>query len=265
MGYARRTSEIAGDLCRPCIGRHFRSYTLTTLFLGWWGFVSVVLAPVILFANIRQYSSVCRLQDPPWGSFNGPLGSLPPISSSGTFAIKLIYGIIVWSGVLLVVAYFQIELTENYFPALNAAMHNHGIEDEDDLRYVFVRIKSDMSGLESAANGSTWTGARSALLQREANLVDLEAQNAKLQPKMTLDRVSNLDANDDCERWTLNEFGPALKNYSVAQRALFVAAKANPTVTPQNDLALQAILDQAGDSSRQLRHAFSDAGRFCTR
>jgi hypothetical protein len=265
MGYARRTSEIAGDLCRPCIGQHFCSYTLTTLFLGWWGIVSVVLTPVILFANIRQYLSARRLPDPPLGSFNGPLDSLPPIVSSGTFAIELIYGIVVMGGVLLVVAYFQVELTEKYFPALNAAMHNHGIEDEDDMKYVFVRIKSDASVLESAADGSTWASARSVLLQKEANLVDLEAQNAKLQPKMALERASNLDANDACERWTLSEFGPALKNYTVAQRALFSAAKASPTITPQNYLALQAVLNQEQESSRQLRQALFDADKFCTK
>jgi hypothetical protein len=236
---------------------------LTSLFLGWWGIVSFVLTPVILFANVRQYLGVRHLPDPPLGSLIGPLDSLPPIASSGTFAIKLIYGIVIWGGVLLVVAYFQIELTEKYFPALNAAMHNHGIEDEDDMKYTFLRIQTDTSTLQSASYSSTWADIRSDLLQKESNLIDLEAQNAKLQPKMALERATNLEANDACERWALDEFGPALKDYTVAQRALFAAARANATMTPQNNPGLQAVLYQEDESSRRLRQAFSDAGKFC--
>jgi hypothetical protein len=179
------------------------------------------------------------------------------------FAIKLIYGIIVWSGVLLVIAYFQVGVTEKYMPALNAAMHGHGIEDEFDMNYILVKIQTDMSALESASDGSAWVATRSDLLQKEANLIDLEAQNAKLQPRMVLQRAQGLGANDSCERWALNEFGPALKNYTAAERAFFAAAKANRAITPENDLAIQAILDQEGESSRRLHGALSEAGKFC--
>jgi hypothetical protein len=179
------------------------------------------------------------------------------------FAIKLIYGIVVWSGCLLVVAYSQVELTEKYFPALNAAMHNNGSEDEPYVDYVFVRIRADMSALESASNNSTWAGTRSDLLHNESSLVDLETQNAKLQDTLARERFSNVGANVVCERWAINEFGPALKNYTASKRAFFLAAKANPTITPENDLAVQAILGQERESSRHLQQILSDSGASC--
>lgn len=48
--------HIRGEMCRKCIDKYFWEYTLTTLFLGWWGMASVIATPFILLHNIVRYS-----------------------------------------------------------------------------------------------------------------------------------------------------------------------------------------------------------------
>jgi hypothetical protein len=47
--------RIGGVFCRNCVSKYFREYTLTTLFLGWWGIISVMATPVVLLINIANY------------------------------------------------------------------------------------------------------------------------------------------------------------------------------------------------------------------
>lgn len=61
MLVARSSKTLAGDVCRPCGMSAFKSMTLTTLFLGWWGVISLVLTPVFLIANIVAWSSLRSL------------------------------------------------------------------------------------------------------------------------------------------------------------------------------------------------------------
>jgi len=37
------------------VGKYFGEYTLITLFLGWWGLVSVLVTPIVLLINIANY------------------------------------------------------------------------------------------------------------------------------------------------------------------------------------------------------------------
>ena len=64
MVFTRQTVQVRADLCRPCIGRYFLSYTLTTLFLGWWGMISFVMTPFILLNNVGLYLLALRLPEP---------------------------------------------------------------------------------------------------------------------------------------------------------------------------------------------------------
>ncbi|MGA3373701.1 MAG: hypothetical protein ABSC48_18285 [Terracidiphilus sp.] len=73
MIVARQWKKIDGDLCHPCIRKYFRSYTLTTLFLGWWGVVSLVVTPFILINNVYQFFRTSGLPEPELTS--GQLGS----------------------------------------------------------------------------------------------------------------------------------------------------------------------------------------------
>jgi hypothetical protein len=47
--------RIGGLFCRNCVNKYFGEYTLTTLFLGWWGIISVLATPVVLLINIANY------------------------------------------------------------------------------------------------------------------------------------------------------------------------------------------------------------------
>ena len=46
---------VAGRLCKTCIHRHFKAYTLITLFLGWWSLISVFVTPFVLVNNVVRY------------------------------------------------------------------------------------------------------------------------------------------------------------------------------------------------------------------
>ena len=47
--------RIGGEFCRNCVGKYFGEYTVITLFLGWWGLVSVLVTPIVLLINIANY------------------------------------------------------------------------------------------------------------------------------------------------------------------------------------------------------------------
>ncbi len=69
----RQWKTIDAELCRTCFQKHFRSYTLTTLFLGWWGVISFIVTPFILINNLYQYSRASRIPEP--DLISGQLGS----------------------------------------------------------------------------------------------------------------------------------------------------------------------------------------------
>jgi hypothetical protein len=48
----RLSKQVQGVFCGRCIRKAFWSCTLTTLFFGWWGFVSFIATPIILIANV---------------------------------------------------------------------------------------------------------------------------------------------------------------------------------------------------------------------
>ena len=51
----RFPKSIEGRLCKSCIHQHFWSMTGTTLFLGWWGTISLIVTPFFLLNNIGRY------------------------------------------------------------------------------------------------------------------------------------------------------------------------------------------------------------------
>src|SRR5579862_7285264 len=96
MLFARRHVSFTKYLCRRCIGGYYRSFTLTTRFLGWWGFISFIMTPVILVSNTYNYLKSVRLPEPglPVNSqFEAPV----PKIGQDNFWFKLIYGAIVCS------------------------------------------------------------------------------------------------------------------------------------------------------------------------
>jgi hypothetical protein len=61
MLVARQSKTLAGDVCRDCGMRAFKSMTLTTFFLGWWGVISLILTPIFLIGNLVAWSSLRAL------------------------------------------------------------------------------------------------------------------------------------------------------------------------------------------------------------
>jgi hypothetical protein len=51
----RFPKTVSGQLCRDCIGKYFRDYTLTSLFLGWWGIISFFYTLVTIPMNVVTY------------------------------------------------------------------------------------------------------------------------------------------------------------------------------------------------------------------
>jgi hypothetical protein len=79
----RTTKKTDGELCRPCIGQVFKEYTLTTFFLGWWGYISLVMTPFILINNLYFYFSSLKLATTHVGALVADSGGIiqapPPI------------------------------------------------------------------------------------------------------------------------------------------------------------------------------------------
>lgn len=47
--------KIEGDFCASCSSKYFWEYSLTTLFLGWWGVISFFVTPFLLLGNVISY------------------------------------------------------------------------------------------------------------------------------------------------------------------------------------------------------------------
>jgi hypothetical protein len=50
--------RYSGNFCRECIDTVFRRTTLTTLGLGWWGMISMIVTPFVLVHNVVRYLMV---------------------------------------------------------------------------------------------------------------------------------------------------------------------------------------------------------------
>lgn len=55
MIFMRRTKQVKGKLCKKCINSTFWNFTLTNLFLGWWGVISFFATFAFVVGNTFQY------------------------------------------------------------------------------------------------------------------------------------------------------------------------------------------------------------------
>lgn len=70
---------MAGQLCKRCISDYFFKYTLTTLFLGWWGVISFFVSLFTLPMNLVAFLGSLGMQQPsdeayaqaPWAAHRG--------------------------------------------------------------------------------------------------------------------------------------------------------------------------------------------------
>jgi hypothetical protein len=68
MVFLRVHRTVEGHLCKPCIHRSFWEFTAITLFLGWWGVISLVMTPFLLLNNVARYVGCLGLKrgSDPW-------------------------------------------------------------------------------------------------------------------------------------------------------------------------------------------------------
>lgn len=60
--------SVEGELCKSCIHRYFWSFSLTSLFLGWWGTISFVVTPFFLLNNVGRYLTCLTMKPVPPGA-----------------------------------------------------------------------------------------------------------------------------------------------------------------------------------------------------
>jgi hypothetical protein len=264
MLFARRTLSIEAELCRPCMGMYFRSFTLTTFFLGWWGIISFFMTPYILFKNVVEYLRCRSLPEPGLSATNVPL-ERPAVNARDILVIKLVYGIVAWSIVLGLLAYNQVGFIEKYAPWLNAGLHGGEITDDSDSEYAMVRIQKDISALESDIKADNWPAMRTAFLGRENYLTDLVSQNNSLQHRLAAERQQNAGATDPCERWALEEFGPTMHTYTDAVKEFFALVKNTPEMNADSNAIFKSSSASHSHALKELNLAFDDAHRHCSK
>jgi hypothetical protein len=268
MVATRLTRKVEGELCRTCAGRYFRSYTLTTLFLGWWGVISFILTPVILIGNFLQYRSTRDLPEPSMAATNIPLGVPPLPIASGSFSFKLIYGLVVWTGIAAAIAYHYVESVKVSDPSQDRRMR----EVEKHLRHQYanatgeydtegaeLQFEKDTTALEADFKSKQWQGVRSEFLAREEYVTDLSEMTHKLQNQASREDPLGVGfVHDPCERFALEELVPAMSNYSAAWDHLLAFAKANPKLTQRNKANLDALDDEKHAAYARINQYFVD-------
>jgi len=259
----RQWAKIEGNLCRRCIGAYFRSFTLTTLFLGWWGVISFFLTPLILLNNITRYLLSLNLPEPSLAAMNTPLSTTGLTPNVGTHSrkFKLIYGAIVCAGILVFVAYKSVGFMEKHAPRLNAAMHSGEIGDESDGEYAGLQIGKDIQALSADFKGQDWPAIRSEILSREPYLSDLTRQNERFQKRTAVEKNANLGNGDVCEQIAFDEFVPALNNYTKVLNSEFSLIQTTPKPTNAAVATLDALSKQESEAKSQLSTYFKDANQ----
>lgn len=219
------------------------------------------MTPLILINNVARYLLSLRLPEPSIATMDTPLSAtgLTPNVSTHSRTFKLVYGSIVCLGILAFTAYKSVGFMEKHAPRINAAMHGGEMSDESDGEYAGIQIGKDISELESPYKGHDWETIRSEVISRETFLNDLKRQNEKFQQRAPEEKTDNLGNDDICERIALNEFVPALNNFTKALDAEFSLIKATPNATESASTTLNALSDREDEARKQLSTYFDDA------
>jgi hypothetical protein len=214
-----------------------------------------------LIMNVAQYIGARQLPDPGISALNRPVDLTQRSVGSGSFKLKLVYGAIILCIGLGFLAYYNVEFMEKVAPGINAKLHKGEITDEVDGEYIGIQIWKDISALEADYKGKDWSGMRTEILSREPYLIDLKAQNDRLQSRLPIERSEKLGANDICEQLALDELGPALEAYTSAVDNLFSFTKINAVITSDNSSELTLLADQEGHALDQLNQYITDSKR----
>lgn len=254
---ARSTSEASGHFCRRCIGAYFRSYTLTTLCLGWWGTISLFITPVFILGNLYHYLKSIGLPPPDPLVNNLPLGTKPAGVKVGSVStsVKIVYGLAVWAVLAGIIAFSSVGWLEQHAPWVNAKLHGGEISQDSDADYALMKAKQDLDALSAEVKVHGWQGFRGEYLGRESYLTDLKAQNAKIQRAAVQDRASSPVQKGSCDDIILNEYLPALDKLVTAIDREFAFAKANSAIDDSGIAAFNQLSDNEIAQRANINHA----------
>jgi uncharacterized membrane protein YvbJ len=62
MLFRRQQRSIKGKLCKNCINKYFRKFTIVNLTLGWWGMISFFATVIFLVNNTFRYLAAVSLK-----------------------------------------------------------------------------------------------------------------------------------------------------------------------------------------------------------
>lgn len=261
MIVTRRKARIAGPLCRRCASAYFKSYTLTTVFLGWWGVVSFIVTPVFIVSNVIQFLKARSLPAPQAIIANVPYDSSSAPIRVGTPSLKfkLLYGALIWAAVFIFAAEQSVDLVQKYAPSLNGRLHGGEITDEADAQYAGMKIWGDIAALNAPTMSKDWAGLRVELLARQTPLDDLIAKNTKVQAAVASERTTGSASNDPCEQLALNQLAPAINDYTNAWEQFFSLLRSTATLTEQTRTQIDAITDRQQAASDRMSKYFSES------
>jgi hypothetical protein len=236
---------------------YFRSYTLTTLFLGWWGIRSFVMTPVILVSNVVQYFCAVGLPEPRGIDLDSR--SVTSVNSATDLLWKFGYGIVMWGIVAVAISPYKVDFMHRHAPALNAVLYSNDVSnDVQDAQYAFTKISQDVQAIEADTNSSDWEGFRTELLARAPFFEDVGAQNTEFQSRITDERDQGLVKSNSCGQWVLDDVTPALNNYAAALNHLYMFVKITPEITNDSRESLQVISSRERDAWKRLQQAYAE-------
>jgi hypothetical protein len=234
MLFARSSSNVSGNLCRRCIKKYFKAFTLTTFFLGWWGLISCLITPFILVSNIYNYLRARSLPEPGIAAMNNPLVVQHDITTAGdrSFKFKLVYGMIVWPIALIFILQALPNTLEKYSPKLNAYLHSGTPTSEADMDYRVDRFSNSFTAYNKLVNGAcpekvSFKECRSKLLAARPALDDMGQQYTALTAAWVAEKQQRT-VPDSCKIPMDNYFAAINGYWTTEDKVLRLFASVNP-------------------------------------
>ncbi len=212
--FARFHRRVEGELCKNCITRIFGRFTGITLLLGWWGFISAVITPIILVRNTGYF---CIARYKLWGDEESPRANAPgdratyrkawaddsDVNFRGGFGptleeltqdqppVSRSTGYFGWFKIAVVVAIFVLAIIslmwkqiEPVAPGINKMLHSD-VTAQDDVDYQSAKLDEARAQYDKATTCTKDEPAADCrermLTQGQAALTKMEYHSSKLQ------------------------------------------------------------------------------------
>lgn len=263
MVFSRSHSEITGNFCRRCIRKYFKSYTLTTLFLGWWGLISFIVTPFMLLFNIVDYLRALSLPEPDIAAMDSPLAASGIVTGGDrSFKFKVIYGVIIWTIALVLLLQEAPKMLEKYAPKFNAYLHSGTPTTEADIDYRTDHLLKAFEAYGSLVGAAcpekaSFKQCRAQMLNARPALDDMGIQYKAMENAWATEKRER-SIPDSC-KIPMDQYFSSIDGYwTTEDRALKIFASIDPdskdsirTALPQ----LQQIQAQEDGATEKLQKA----------